>query len=197
MGEDGLGLHEDLEYTVYAPGADDNRVEVFFGDGESEECELNDDEDDEEEYGRGEGWHSYHEEDWPEYEGEEPGPHSYVMYARAWFDGVEVYSDPVSVPVYVDPEKALTGEVNYRVLNDRAPRDGMFRVEVDPVDDAEFYEAFSTIESDRDANGKSLKNVRKKVIKHLVDAGWPEQYANEMYNLFNTDDKNKLNDWSW
>lgn len=62
---------------------------------------------------------------------------------------------------------------------------------------AEFYEAFSTIESDRDANGKSLKNVRKKVIKHLVDAGWPEQYANEMYNLFNTDDKNKLNDWSW
>ena len=55
MGENGLGLHDDLEYRVYAPGADDNRVEVFFGDGESEECELNDDEDDEEEYGRGEG----------------------------------------------------------------------------------------------------------------------------------------------
>ena len=62
---------------------------------------------------------------------------------------------------------------------------------------AEFYEAFSTIESDRDENGKSLKNVRKKVIKHLVDSGWPEKYANEMYDLFNTDDKSKLNDWSW
>lgn len=61
---------------------------------------------------------------------------------------------------------------------------------------AEFYEAFSTIESDRDANGKSLENVRKKVIKHLVDAGWPEQYANEMYNLFKAD-RTKLNDWRW
>lgn len=55
---------------------------------------------------------------------------------------MEVYSNPVDVPVYVAPEKALTGEVNYRVLNDRAPRDDVFRVEVDPVDDAEFYEAF-------------------------------------------------------
>lgn len=61
---------------------------------------------------------------------------------------------------------------------------------------AEFYEAYATIESDRDANGKSLENVRKKVIKHLVDAGWPEQYANEMYNLFKAN-KTQLNDWRW
>jgi hypothetical protein len=61
---------------------------------------------------------------------------------------------------------------------------------------AEFYEAYSTIESDRDANGKSLGNVRQKVIADLVRKGWPEQYANEMYNLFKAD-RTKLNDWSW
>jgi hypothetical protein len=61
---------------------------------------------------------------------------------------------------------------------------------------AEFYEAYSTIESDRDANGKSLGNVRKKVIADLVSKGWPENYANEMYNLFKAD-RTKLNDWSW
>lgn len=61
---------------------------------------------------------------------------------------------------------------------------------------AEFYEAYATIESDRDANGKSLGNVRQKVIADLVRKGWPEQYANEMYNLFKAD-RTKLNDWSW
>lgn len=61
---------------------------------------------------------------------------------------------------------------------------------------AEFYEAYATIESDRDANGKSLGNVRQKVVAALVSQGWPEQYANEMYNLFKAD-KTKLNDWRW
>jgi hypothetical protein len=61
---------------------------------------------------------------------------------------------------------------------------------------AEFYEAYCTIESDRDANGKSLGNVRQKVIADLVSKGWPEQYAREMYNLFKAD-RTKLNDWSW
>ena len=61
---------------------------------------------------------------------------------------------------------------------------------------AEFYEAYATIESDRDANGKSLENVRKKVVAALVSQGWPEKYANEMYNLFKAN-KTQLNDWRW
>ena len=61
---------------------------------------------------------------------------------------------------------------------------------------AEFYEAYSTIESDRDANDESLGNKRQKVLADLVSKGWPEQYAKEMYNLFKAERKD-LDDWSW
>ena len=59
-----------------------------------------------------------------------------------------------------------------------------------------FYEIYSTTESDRDANGESLGNVRKKVISALVADGWSSDDANKMYNLFKAD-RTKLNDWSW
>lgn len=61
---------------------------------------------------------------------------------------------------------------------------------------AEFYMVYNTTESDRDKNGKSLGNVRTKIIDELISRGWPRQYAIEMYNLFKTSGAD-LKTWKW
>ena len=136
-----IPLHGDIEYSVWAPGADGNRVEVYFGDGEmNEKWPDDDDDEDNDHYGWDEGEHGFHYEDAPEYRGDEPKPHCYTVYARAMFEDEWVYSNSIDFLVYVDD--AIEGEVSYRVDNPTVARDGLVQVEVDPVEGAEFCEAF-------------------------------------------------------
>ncbi len=140
QGECAVGLHDDFEYTVYAPGADDNRVEICYGDGKWDEKRPNDNPRDEEQYGFDWGNHAYHDEELPEYDAGEA--HRYTVYARASFNGQWVFSNSVDILVSADPGLALVGPVTYTVTNTRVARDGLVQIEVDPVQGAEFYEAF-------------------------------------------------------
>jgi len=59
------------------------------------------------------------------------------------------------------------------------------------------YKAKRTVVSDRDENGKSLKNTKEKYIQYLMDEyGWPEANAEKMYGFIDASEET-LNNWKW
>ena len=59
------------------------------------------------------------------------------------------------------------------------------------------YKAKRTVVSDRDENGKSLKNTKEKYIQYLMDEyEWPEANAEQMYKFIDASEET-LNNWKW
>ena len=88
------------------------------------------------------------------------------------------------IPLYLDN----LGPRRYEMAREHGYTPEMF---------AQAYKANVIIESDRDENGKSLKNVKDKYVKYLVEEyGWPEANAEQMYKFIDASAE-KLDNWKW
>lgn len=88
------------------------------------------------------------------------------------------------IPLYLD----TLGPRRYEMAREHGYTPEMF---------AQAYKANVIIESDRDENGKSLKNVKDKYVKYLMEEyGWPEANAKQMYKFIDASAE-KLDNWTW